>query len=88
MIQGIILISLIVFAIWYCFLEGEIFGKIGVWLEAKLPNSIWKPLIGCPVCMVFWHGLYIAYFLHLPLWYVIPALGLNAVIVKWWPDND
>lgn len=36
--------------------EGMIFHKIGLILEANIPEWFWKPLIGCPACMAPWWG--------------------------------
>lgn len=82
-------ISLAVFALWYCFLEGEIFGFVQRLQLGNLSN----PLRDCPVCMVPWWGSLIYW-----IWFagpledyittIICALGLNAVIVHLFPKRD
>lgn len=89
MIQHIIIISLSAFAIHYVFQAGEIFG-----IAQRIPlGKLADPIRDCPVCMVFWYGTGI----YLAAWHtgwqdwlltVIPALGLNAVLVKLMPDKE
>ena len=52
-IERAFIISLIVIALWCCFLPGMIFEKINY---LRIYNSIKKPIFECPVCMVFWYG--------------------------------
>lgn len=86
MIEHILIISLIVFAIHYTMLDGEIFGILQQIPLGKLAD----PIRDCPVCMVPWYGAIICLLLG---WYdwplVLPAaLGLNAVITRLQPDKD
>lgn len=86
-------LSFIIFAIWYTMQDGEIFGALGN-LFSKLPVVFHNPLYDCPVCMVPWYGLPITIFLfHVydPLQIIliiIPAMGLNVVLLKLAPDKD
>lgn len=78
-----------IWGVHYTFQDGEIFGKIGNWLESKLPLWALKPTIGCPVCMASVHGT-IIFLLFLagivPLWYwlvfVFMVCGFNAIIKR------
>jgi hypothetical protein len=65
-------IAAIVCFIFVCFnWEDMIFEQVGGWMEARIPEKIFKPLIGCPICMSPWWG------------FVITAIFcLNDV----WPD--
>lgn len=87
MVEQIIIIALIVFAIWQTFQEGHIFHKVAIFLEKKLPESIHNPVFYCPVCMTFWHGLVICLLLGFDLWLPVPAMGLVAIIVNFMPDE-
>lgn len=86
-------LSFIVFAIWYTMQDGEIFGALGH-LFSRLPQVFHNPLYDCPVCMTPWYGTPIAIFLfHVYdpiqiILIVIPAMGLNAIILKLAPDKD
>lgn len=91
-----LIISLTVFAIHYTMQPGEIFGKLGDNFDTNLPDKLKPPVFDCPVCMVPWYGTVI-YFLLVGIhhatfggWFVavIPAMGLNAVLVKLFPDKD
>lgn len=43
----------------FTFQSGEIFGKIGDWMRARLPEWILKPLFDCRYCMSSIHGTFI-----------------------------
>jgi len=69
--------------------EGEIFGKVQ-WIKL---GKLSDPLRDCPVCMVPWYGSIIYWvFYHGGLGNfvltIIPAMGLNAVLVKLFPDKE
>ena len=92
MIEKILIISLIVFAIHYTMLPGEVFGFIGDWFKKHLPAAFDNPLYACVICMAPWYGTLI-YWL---VWHgdikecvivVIAAMGLNAVINQLSPDK-
>lgn len=95
MIENIIIIALFVYAISATAWDDHIFQKVGDWAEENLPEKIYKPFIGCPICMVPWWGTVIylvADVLGVPSfqdarWFmilgtVIAAMGVNALIVK------
>jgi hypothetical protein len=51
-------IAAIVCFVFVCFnWEGMIFDRVGEWIEAMIPEKIFKPLIGCPICMSVWWGM-------------------------------
>lgn len=88
MLEQTIIVSLIVFAIWYTMQEGEIFGKLGIWLHNNLPSWAHDPVFACPVCQVPYYGTVIALILGYEWWVIFPAMGLNVVIIKLWPKDD
>lgn len=93
MIEHIAIISLIIFAIWYTMLEGEIFGSLGRWFERTLPGWIQQPLHECPVCMAPYYGTaiyWLAFGVNVRDWLltVIPAMGLNVVVMRLWPKDE
>lgn len=88
MIEKVFICSFIVFAIWYSMQEGEIFGRLGRWLE-NLPEWMHNPVFDCPVCMTPWYGTVIYWIVwggSVKEWLVviIAAMGLSAIIVKFW----
>lgn len=56
MIEQIIIIALIVLFVQATTWEGMIFESVGNELERALPDWLYMPLIGCPICMTPWHG--------------------------------
>ena len=91
--KEIFIISLIVFAIWYTMLEGEIFGKVGAWFSRTLPGWAHSPVYECPVCMAPYYGTliyWLAFGYGVKDWLltVIPAMGLNVVITRLWPKDE
>ncbi len=85
-----------VFAIWYTYQPGEIFGRLGDWLDKHLPDKIKPAVFECAVCMCYWYGS-ILYWLVWGLWLdtmivagmvvvVIAAMGMNAVLNKLFPQ--
>lgn len=92
MIEKVIIISFIVFAIWYSMRPDEIFGELGDWLEDHLPDKFHPPLFACPVCMGGFYGaiLYWAIFHNgVKEWLIvnIATIGFNAIISKMFPDE-
>lgn len=92
MIEKVIIISLIVFAIHYTMQHGEIFGFLGDWFNKALPSSIHGPVYDCVVCMAPWYGSIIYWMVwrvRVIEWLivVIAAMGLNAIINQLSPDK-
>lgn len=92
-IQKIIIISVIVYAIYYTMLPGEIFGKLGEWFERNLPHQIHKPVFACAICMAFWYGsgiYWLVWHKHWVEWLIcaIGAVGFNALILRLAPERD
>ena len=95
MIEHIVVLSFITFAMWWVFQEGEIFGIVQQWFAA-LDDRIKKPLFDCAVCMHFWWGTLSYWVIYRGsfaddwgdwLITVIAGIGLNAIIVKLWPGK-
>jgi len=92
MIEQIIILSLITFAVWWVFQAGEIFGFVQT-VFANWPAFIKNPLFDCAVCMHFWWGsasywlIYGSPFHDWRQWLIviIAGMGLNAILVKLWP---
>lgn len=93
MLEKIIIISVIVYAIYYTMLPGEIFGKLGEWFERNLPHQIHPALFECNACMSPWYGSII----YLAVWgtswiewlaCAIGALGVNAIVNKLAPPRE
>lgn len=66
--------------------EGQIFEKVGDYLQTRLPEWIQKPLYDCPICMSFWYGTAIQLLLHknfgVELFLeVFAAAGINVINV-------
>lgn len=85
------LILTIVSVVWFVnclFWEGMIFEKVGDYLEEHLPYWLFKPSIGCVICMTPYWGTLISVILFGD-WYwlqIIMATGLNAIITRWMND--
>lgn len=100
MLTNIVIISILVFAIWYLFLEQEIFGFVNSWFGGR--DKKWqKPLYTCPACMAPWWGTLIYFGLHYAgienfsnirwstiLITVLGSLGLNAILLKLFGKDD
>lgn len=83
MIEQAFIIAMLVQAWSSFFWEGMIFGKVSGWIEYKFPNWIYKPLIGCPICMTVWYGAALAFIFQFN-WLAVPvAVGINVVITLW-----
>jgi hypothetical protein len=81
-------VALFVRSIWYVMQPGEIFGKLGGQLQ-KLPAILHAPIFDCPVCMTFWYGWFVIWFIEgsftISLWReylvtIIVAMGMNIVL--------
>lgn len=87
-IQLLLIASACIFGVHCVFSSGYIFNHE---LFNKLPDAIYKPLIGCPPCMASVHGLAIGLFQFGFSWKVFPFIvclcGLNYVIKSIiWPE--
>lgn len=86
MICHLIICSLLIFGIWNAFNPDFIFEKADGWLKKRLPDIIYKPLIGCHICMAsVWGGAYYLEFVGVDygVFAFVPALsGLNFLIAK------
>lgn len=92
-LEKIPVISFIVFAVWYCYQPGEIFGCVGDWLHAHTPDWMHKPLFDCVNCMTPWYGSAAYWLIWGNSWRewipcVIGAMGLNVVLTKLFPKDD
>ena len=92
MLEKIIIISLIVFAIWYTMQEGEIFGKLGNLFNRILPAWMHNPIYDCPVCMNFWYGVPLYWLIYGSNWrecfiVAIAGIGFNCIITRLWPEK-
>ncbi len=79
-------------AIWATMWEEAIFDFVRTWGEKNLSEKMQKPIYDCPVCMCFWYGsLFYIFVYHGGLldWFitVVGAMGLNAVLIKLFPDD-
>lgn len=87
MIEKVALISFWVIGFCCTFWDEMIFGKVGSWLDERLPEYISKPLYGCFICACFWWGSAI-YWIFLGSdvkeWFivVVAAMGVNAALSK------
>src|SRR5687768_3689670 len=94
MIASAFVIATIVYFIKVTTWPGHIWEKVGFWAEKKLPPKLYKPFIGCPVCMTPWwgtiiyiigHVLKIQGFEDFRVQYIIftifVAAGINSVIL-------
>lgn len=87
MISAALIIALIVLAIHYTMLDGEIFGKLGNWFAKHLPAKIHPAVFECNVCMTPYYGSVLYVLIYGINWQwpvvVIAAMGINVVINKW-----
>lgn len=79
--------ALVAFGWCAAFESGEIFGKIGDWLDERLPEYLQKPLYACPKCNSFWWATLFYWVLWGNTWYLwlmtgVAAIGIAAVIIK------
>lgn len=93
MLEKTTIISFLVFAIWYTMLPGEIFGRLGRWLEKHLPHYLHNPVFDCPVCQVPWYGSAMYWIIWGSSWQewpvvVISAMGLNVILTRFFPNKD
>lgn len=92
MIEQSLFISACVIAIWGLFLPGEIFGRVGDWLETHTPKKIHPGLFSCPYCMSFWWSIPIHIIRYgvtenMP-WTILCAMGFSLVFVKFYERKE
>ena len=91
MLETSFIVAFAVMFIHASFWEGMIFGKVAEAMHSW-PDWIKKPLYDCPICMSFWHGLwiiaalqatgYVNYCNPLPvLLTLFAAGGINTVLI-------
>lgn len=88
--------SLYITGLFFSFQDGMIFERLNPYPalklykpERKVLNYLFKPIIGCVVCMASVHGLVFLYvfknYLHLDfyivIFYIFALAGLNRIIV-------
>lgn len=94
MIENAFILALIVYFIKVTTWPGHIWESVGYWAEKSLPTKLYKPFLGCPVCMTPWWGgaLYTtAHFLgieqfsdfryYIIIYTVFTAAGINSIIL-------
>lgn len=88
-IQAIFITSLFIFGLNCLFSEGYLFHKAGEWMAENMHEWLYKPLIGCSVCMAsIWGSLvYLSVFVYefgLWLWpvFCICLCGFNYMILR------
>jgi hypothetical protein len=79
--------------VWFTMQPGEIFGRLGDFIDERLPDFLYKPIAGCPICMVPYYGSVLYWVIWHVSWQhwlitVIASMGLNVVIVKLFPKDD
>ena len=93
MIAQALIIALIVLSINYTMQPGEIFEKLGKWLEKNTPSQIHPALFECSVCMCPGYGSVLYWIIYANDWkewliVIIVAMGFNIVINKWSPPDE
>jgi hypothetical protein len=96
MIAPVFIIAFLVYAIWYTFQEGEIFGGAIPALNIralKIPETMQSPLYDCNVCMTPWYGSALYWLIYGNHWIewlivVIAAMGVNGIINRLAPDKE
>lgn len=92
MIEQIIIISFLVYAVHATMWEGMIFEKLGDYFERTFGEFWSKPISTCPVCMggIYGCAFYWLIYGNSPKeWLIvnIGVIGLNAILVKMMPDK-
>lgn len=93
---ALIINSLYIIGFYFSFQEGMIFERLNpypllkLWKpERKTLNYLFKPIVGCVVCMASVHGLLFLYvfknYLHLDIYivifYIFALAGINRIMV-------
>lgn len=92
MIDGYWIVIMFVAMLWIqgvncLFSEGHLLEKAGDWVNGNLPSWVYKPTIGCAMCMSSIHGTaWYLLFINRDWWlwpaFCICLCGLNFVISK------
>lgn len=82
-----LIITCIVYAIWYSMRPGEIFGKLGDWFDKHLPYRLHNPVFACPACMCGGYGSVIYWLVwheSIEAWLIVVliAIGIAVIINK------
>lgn len=56
LLQLIVIVAAWSWGVYNAFKDGQIFGSVGNWLRARVPEYWLKPIIGCMVCLPSIHG--------------------------------
>lgn len=86
-LQSLFITSLFIFGVNCVFSDGFILGPIGNWMERKLPNWLYLPLVGCPSCQSSIWGTLFFFVMNqfdFTLWpiFCISLCGLNTIVSK------
>lgn len=94
MLEQIVIVSLIVFAIWASMQEGMIFHNLSLFLS-RLPERWHKPAFECVICMGGVYGAAVYWIVYggrgsVAEWLVVNlgTIGLLAVIMWVWTNKE
>lgn len=94
---ALLLNSLYIVGFWYSFQDGQILSKLNPYpyinklkSDNILLKEIFKPVIGCVVCMASVHGLLFLYVfknylqldIYVVVFYIFALAGMNRIIYK------
>jgi len=82
----IVFCSLYCFGWWIITSDGMILYGVRIWADNNLPEFLYKPLFGCPVCFASVHGGTLFYLLTSDYIHLFPAMviiaGLNYIMSR------
>jgi hypothetical protein len=88
-IAHVFICSLFIFGVWNAFNPGFVFEKIDAYLDSRLPQFLYKPLLGCVICMPSLYGTaYYLIFIDQDFGFLVffPAVsGLNLFLSRLLP---
>lgn len=91
MLEQCFFLSFCVWAIHAVFWGGMILGGVGDFARNRLPMWLQKPFCECPICMTPYWGSAIYILSYGFEWKILMvllgAMGINAIIVKFLPEN-
>lgn len=90
----LILNELLIIGIWYAFSPGEIFGKLGDYMEERVGEFWMKPIAYCIMCMSSVYGTLVFWLTHEPnqtnliVWplYICALCGLGRITTAALPN--